>query len=53
MVCKTFHDIIEINGNKLMQVEKEIQINKFLTEQNENDINNNTQCNTVERGVSY
>jgi hypothetical protein len=52
MVCKAFHDIIEINGNKLMQVEKEIQINKFLTEQNENDINNNTQCNTVERGVT-
>ena len=52
MVCKAFHDIIEINGNKLKQVEKEIQVNKFLTEQNENDINNNTQCNTVERGVT-
>ena len=52
MVCKAFHDIIEINGNKLMQVEKEIQVNKFLTEQNENDIYNNTQCNTVERGVT-
>ena len=58
MVCKAFHDIIEINGNKLMEVEKEIQVNKFLTEQNENDIIGNTQCNTqcnthtVERGVT-
>ena len=51
MVCKAFHDIIEINGNKLTQVEKEIQVNKFLNEK-ENDNNMNMKCHTVERVVT-
>ena len=42
MVCKAFHDIVEINGNKLTQVEKEIKVNKFLTAKD----NDNTKCHT-------